>query len=105
MRCDVNFIFTTTQTLQVQLNMEPTAALAAQSQQWLVEKWEELECEPLRPSGKVLVLDRILGIIDAMGYQFLQNHPDQRELLARHCINALGSPSITVDLPGLTVNA
>jgi len=105
MRCDVSFIFNTTQTLQVQLNMEPSNAFAAQSQQWLVEKWEELECEPLRPSGKVLVLDRILGITDAMGYHFLQNHPQQREELARHCINALGSPNITVDLPGLVVNA
>ncbi|PJX26299.1 hypothetical protein CAP48_09905 [Advenella sp. S44] len=105
MRCDVNFIFTPTRTLQVQLNLDPAPALAAQSQQWLVEKWEALECEPLRPSGKVLVLDRILGITDAMGHDFLQNHPDQRQLLARHCIQALGSANITVDLPGLTVKS
>ncbi|AHG64418.1 hypothetical protein MIM_c23440 [Advenella mimigardefordensis DPN7] len=105
MRCDVHFIFNPTQTLQVQLNMELTTALAATSQQWLVEKWEELECEPLRPSGKVLVLDRILGVTDAMGYEFLRTHPEQRELLARHCVNALSSPNITVDLPGLVVNA
>lgn len=105
MRCDVNFIFTPTRKLEVQLNMAPEAALAAQSQQWLVQKWEELDCEPLRASGKVLVLDRILGITDALGYDFLLKHDEQRNTLARHCVNALGSRHITVDLTGLSVKA
>ncbi len=105
MRCDVKFIFSANQTLEVQLNTEPAPDLATQSQRWLEQKWEALECEPLRASGKVLILDRILGVTDALGYHYLQSHPEQLDTLARHCINALGSPRVTVDLPGLAVQA
>ncbi len=103
MRCDIKFIFSATQELDLQLNMEPDPAQVAASQQWLQQKWEELECEPLRASGKVLLLDRILGVTDALGYHYLQSRPQELDTLARHCLRALGTAQATVDLPGLTV--
>lgn len=105
MRCDVTFIFSSDQRLESQLNIDPATENREKAQQWFAEKWEELECEPLRASGKVLVLDRILGVTDALGYPYLRGHREAMDTLATQCVAALGSSRIIVDLPGLTVDS
>ena len=70
---------------------------------WFDGAWETLGCEPLRPSGKVLLLDKVLGVADALGYDILSTDAKEAREFAEHLALALERPRITVDLPGLTV--
>ena len=74
-----------------------------QSRDWFDRTWQELGCEPLRASGKVLLLDKIMGVADAMGYTMLSQDDERAQEFARHCLQAVGSMQVTVDLPGLAV--
>lgn len=104
MRHQVTIIFSPDQRLEYTLNdldLSDTSIETAQS--WLYAKWEELECEPFRPSGKVLLLDRILGIAQEVGYHELNDHPEIAENFAKNIAIALDSQKVTVDIPALTV--
>ncbi|MBU4611271.1 hypothetical protein IMZ29_12225 [Achromobacter sp. GG226] len=80
---------------------DPQAAVLAH--QWLEQTYEALGAEPVRASGKVLLLDRILAIAMAAGYQGLSEDPDLAEAYARHTAAAVGRARVIVDVAGLTV--
>jgi len=103
MRCEISFVFSPRNTLDVVVDTDPTGADAAGARKWLDDTWEAMGCEPVRPSGKVLLLDKILGVTDAYGYSALSSDDARAQELARHIIHALGRPRVTVDLPGLRV--
>ena len=104
MRHQVTIIFSPNQTLEFILHdLDLSDAAIESAQQWLYNKWEELECEPFRPSGKVLLLDRILGIAQEVGYHELNDHPALAENFAKHIAIALDSAHVTVDMPALIV--
>ncbi|WP_245587011.1 hypothetical protein [Pelistega indica] len=75
------------------------------AREWIVNKWVELECEPTRQSGKVLLLDRILSVADELGYYWFDEHPDQAEEFARQCSLALDSPVVIIDIPGASISS
>ena len=106
MRHQVTIIFSHNQRLEFALNdlVFSDAAVEA-AQNWLYAKWEELECEPFRPSGKVLLLDRILGISQEVGYHQLNTRTDIAENFARNIATALESHNVVVDIPALTVGS
>lgn len=103
MRSDVTVIFDPRHKLDfsVEVTTSPQAADAARD--WFDSAWEMLGCEPLRPSGKVLLLDKIMGVADALGYDTLSTDTKESREFAEQAALALGRPRITVDLPGLTV--
>lgn len=103
MRSDVTIIFDARRRLDLAAQVEPTQSGADAARQWFDTSWDTLGCEPLRPSGKVLLLDRIMGVADALGYDVLSTDAAQAQTFAEHAALALGKPRITVDLPGLTV--
>ncbi len=103
MRSDVTVIFDARRTLDLSTNVEPSPQLQAAASDWFDGAWETLGCEPLRPSGKVLLLDKILGVADALGYDTLATDEKESREFTEHLALALGRPRITVDLPGLTV--
>lgn len=104
MRAVVLVIFNARQQLELVASVpSDDAALSAASRDWLDRTWEHLGCEPLRPSGKVLLLDKIMGVADALGHGVLSQEPERAQEFARHCAQALQSSRITVDLPGLAV--
>lgn len=104
MRHQVTFIFSPEQRLEYTLSdLDLNDASIDSAQRWLYAKWEELECEPFRPSGKILLLDRILGIAQAVGYHELNDHPVLAENFAKQIAIALDSTNVTVDIPALTV--
>ncbi|ETH87317.1 hypothetical protein L560_4024 [Bordetella pertussis STO1-CHOC-0018] len=76
---------------------------AAAARDWFDSAWEMLGCEPLRPSGKVLLLDKILGVADALGYDTLSGDAKESREFAEQAALALGKARIVVDLPGLMV--
>ncbi|CAM5784774.1 hypothetical protein [Castellaniella caeni] len=87
--------------LDVDTPIEPAAARAARD--WFAQQWQALGCEPLRVSGKVLLLDKILGVADALGYANLSAKGSLAQEFATHAVQALEKPRVTVDLPGLAI--
>lgn len=69
---------------------------------WLDEQFTTLECEPLRPSGKVLLADKVLVVARAAQKQ-LQGDAVWREAFGRATAAVLGRPVIRVDVPGMAV--
>lgn len=80
---------------------DPSAAPAARA--WFEQQWNALGCEPLRLSGKVLMLDKVLGVADALGYRVLSADAARAQEFAGQLVQALEKPRITVDLPGLAI--
>lgn len=103
MRCDVTVVFDARRTVNLSVTVEASAQGAEAARDWFDSAWVMLGCEPLRPSGKVLLLDKVLGVADALGYDTLSSDPKESQEFARQLALALDRPSITVDLPGLVV--
>jgi len=65
---------------------------------WLDTQWEELECEQVSPIGKVLVVDRILGVALYAG----EKRFAAQDAWAQHYANAvaavMGRPAVRVDV-------
>ena len=102
MRSDITIVFDTRRSLDLNATVEPSPQRQSDARDWFDSAWETLGCEPLRPSGKVLLLDKVLGVADALGYDVSPPTRRKREF-AEHLALALERPRITVDLPGLTV--
>ena len=83
-------------------HVEPLAD-AVQARSWLDEQFEELDCEPLRASGKVLVADKLLAVAEAAGPALFEN-VDWAEKFARSAAAATGRPQVRIDVPARTVN-
>jgi hypothetical protein len=70
---------------------------------WLDEEWIALECEPLNPVGKILLLDKILSVAKYGGEKrFVQNDEWARQF-ARCVALLLDRPAIRVDVAALIV--
>ncbi|MBN3267251.1 hypothetical protein CUR95_08060 [Bordetella bronchiseptica] len=103
MRSEVTVVFDASRTVDLSVDVEPSAQAAAAARDWFDSAWEMLGCEPLRPSGKVLLLDKILGVADALGYDTLSGDAKESHEFAEQAALALGKGRIVVDLPGLMV--
>jgi len=103
MRSDVTVIFDTRHKVDLAVDVTPSPQAASDARDWFEAAWDTLGCEPLRPSGKVLLLDKIMGVAGALGYDVLSSDAKESQEFAQHAALALDKSRITVDLPGLTV--
>ncbi|ANN65006.1 hypothetical protein [Bordetella bronchialis] len=103
MRADVSILYDARRAVHLVTQVDPTPDAAARARDWFDRNWESFGCEPLRPSGKVLLLDKILGVADALGYDLLAADAGKAQEFAHYAALALGRSRITVDLPALTV--
>lgn len=69
-----------------------------EANRWLDEQWEALECEPSNPMGKVLVLDRILGIAQYAGEKRFANPGEWAQQYADAVATVLNRPVVRVDV-------
>jgi hypothetical protein len=69
---------------------------------WLDEQFTELGCDPIRPTGKVLTADKILGVAQAAGEGRFREaaHRPWAMAFARAASAALAKPVVSVDVPG-----
>lgn len=72
------------------------------SRTWLDQQFLEHGCEPVRGSGKVLVIDKILAVAAAMGASGFQD-ADWARQYARATSGALDRSQIHVDVARLSV--
>lgn len=103
MQAHVVIVFDARHSLEFDVEVSPDAAQAQAARQWFEHRWAALGCEPLRVSGKVLLLDKILGVADALGYRKLSSQTETAQEFASQAVLALEKPRVTVDLPGLSI--
>ena len=105
MRSNVTIIFSAKEQLTYESHIPADQVNADEARQWLIDKWTELECEPIRQSGKVLLSDRILGIADQIGYHWMNEHPENAAIFAEKCSIALDSEVVKIDIPGGSITS
>jgi hypothetical protein len=76
---------------------EPTMA-ADEARRWLDEQFLANECEPLRASGKVLTVDKVMAVATAVGDERFANDPDWAHAFARAALAALSRPLVKIDV-------
>jgi hypothetical protein len=73
------------------------------ARRWLEQQFVDLGCEPTNPTGKTLVVDKILGVAKAMGDQpFARNESSAREFV-KYAVLALERSAVAIDVPALSV--
>ena len=71
--------------------------------EWLDAEFTRLECEPLRPTGKLLLADKVLVVARDAGPRLL-NDPQWSREFARAASAALDKPVVRIDLGAMTVS-
>jgi hypothetical protein len=74
------------------------AAARDEALRWLDQQWEELDCEPTNPMGKVLLLDRILGVAKYAGEQRFAAGGEWPQRYAAAVATVLERPVVRVDV-------
>ena len=70
---------------------------------WLDDQFTQMDCEPLRATGKLLLADKVLVVAQAGGAKLLAD-PKWGHDFARAASAALDKPVITVDLATMSVS-
>ncbi|KKW69268.1 hypothetical protein AAV94_00615 [Lampropedia cohaerens] len=87
-----------------EVHLQPGSALTQQdARQWLDQQFVELECEPLRASGKVLTADKVLAIANTATREQLES-PQWSSAFASAITAALGKDTVLVDLPAGSIS-
>ena len=74
----------------------------AEARAWLDEQFLTLECEPLRPTGKLLLLDKVLVVARDAGRRLDDLEWGPR--FARAASAVLGRPLVHIDLAAMSVS-
>ena len=69
-----------------------------EANRWLNAQWEELECEPSNPMGKVLVLDKILSVAKYGGEKRFASPGEWSQRYADVVATVLERPVVRVDV-------
>ncbi len=93
--------------LTIEFSVPFTSDATAQegAREWLDRAYDEFGCEPTRPIGKVLLLDKILSIADAAGAKHFQRDSEWGRLYAQAVSSALDRTGVQVDVEGRTVSS
>ena len=102
MRSEVTVTFQGTAPVRMDLNkVDPMSQDAARA--WLDQQFTELDCDPLRPTGKVLAVDKVVVVAEAAGPA---KFADQKwaQAFARATAASLGKPVVHIDVPSLSIS-
>ena len=105
MNAQVSIRFGPNLTIELSVPLTTDATAQARAREWLDRTYDEFGCEPTRPSGKVLLLDKILGIADAAGAKHFQRDPEWGKSYAQAVSSALDRIGVQVDVEGRTVSS
>jgi hypothetical protein len=89
---------------EIMLHDSDVAAVGKdQARAWLSREFEELECSPSNPMGKVLVLDMILNVAKYAGEQRFKDNGEWARGYAAAVAGALQRPAVKVDVANFVV--
>ena len=74
-----------------------------QARNWLAREFEDLECTPSNPMGKVLVLDMILNVAKYGGESRFEQGTEWAKKFAVVTAAALDRPALRVDVSSFVV--
>ena len=103
MRHDVLVQFDDQHTVQITVDSEALPPADA-ARAWLDSEFTRLECEPLRPSGKLLTADKLLVLAQEAGRSGFED-PAWRQAFGRAVIGQLQRPTVTIDLRSMKVSS
>ena len=102
MYSEVTVTFKNSAPVRLDLNeVQPMPHDAARA--WLDEQFTQMGCEPLRPTGKLLMADKVLVVAQAAGPQQFAD-PVWAQAFARAASAALAKPVIHIDVPAMAVS-
>lgn len=76
---------------------------AADALRWFDEQFVANDCEPVRASGKVLAVDKVLAVASAIGQRGFEDDAALRLAFACAAEAALSRPMVRVDVEARTV--
>jgi hypothetical protein len=90
---------------EVEIALSPGAAVDAdQARRWLDQQFLAHECEPVRATGKVLTIDKVLVLAGAIGVDRLQHDEAFRKAFGQAVVAALGNAALVrIDVEAGTV--
>lgn len=73
---------------------------------WLDQQFTDMGCEPLRPTGKVLLADKVIAIAMAAGQSRFSDEAYRpwAKGFARAVSATLAKPVVRIDVPSMTVS-
>lgn len=74
-----------------------------QARAWLLKEFQDLECVPSSPSGKILLLDMVLNVALYAGEERFEENGAWAKNYARAVAGALQRPVIRVDVSNFVV--
>lgn len=102
MRSEVTVTFEGT--APVRIDLDKVQAMPAEAARtWLDQQFTELECEPLRPTGKLLSADKVVVVAESAGVSKFKDAAWSQEF-ARAVSATLNKPVVHIDVPSLTVS-
>jgi len=102
MRSEVTVTFKNSPPLRVDLNeVQPMPHDAARL--WLDEQFTRMDCEPLRPTGKLLMADKVLVVAQAAGPELFADAA-WAQSFARAASASLAKPVIHIDVPAMAIS-
>ena len=70
---------------------------------WLDQQFTQMECEPLRPTGKLLTADKVVVVAQAAGSEKFADPAWARDF-SRAASAALAKPIIYIDVTALSIS-
>jgi hypothetical protein len=102
MRSEVSVTFRNGPPVRIDLNeVQPMPHESARK--WLDEQFTQMGCEPLRPTGKLLMADKVLVVAQAAGPQQFADTA-WAQTFARATSASLAKPVIHIDVPAMAVS-
>jgi hypothetical protein len=101
MRSQVSITFKDTPPVRIELGPEQALDREA-ARKWLDDQFTELECEPLRATGKLLMADRVVVVAQAAGPAKFAD-PAWALAFAQSASAVLGKQVINVDADALSI--
>ena len=102
MRSEVTVSFAGTAPVRIDLDKVPPMP-PDEARAWLDRQFTEMECEPLRPTGKVLAADKVVVIAEAAGPGKL-NEKGWAHQFARAVAATLDKPVVHIDVAARAVS-
>lgn len=102
MRSEVTVSFKNSPPVRLDLNeVQPLPHDLARA--WLDDQFAQMDCEPLRPTGKLLTADKVLVVAQAAGPTRFAD-PAWAEAFARAASAALAKPVVHIDVAAMSLS-
>ena len=102
MRSEVSVTFQDSLPMQIDIH-DAVPMPSDEARQWLDAQFTQMDCEPLRPTGKLLMADKVVVVAEAAGPAKFSD-PVWAQTFARAASAALAKPLIVIDVPALSIS-